>query len=124
LGGYGGRKFLDVRSVGKFMRLVGSENFVSLGRSGNLGSLEVWKDWEGGRFSRMFSPVINVFLELHVDCLCYISIDYRTERLVHSITIVQIRINISTYIYIYILLCCSSCPQKHFWDTNTATMFS
>jgi hypothetical protein len=81
------------------MRFRGSENFVRLGRSGNLGHREVWKDWEGERFGRLFSPVINVFLELHVDCLCYISIDYRTENLVDSITIVQIHINISTYIY-------------------------
>jgi hypothetical protein len=82
-------------------------------------------------FGRMCSPVTNVFLQLDIDCVCYISCDYRTERLVHSITVVQLHINISIYIYyiyiIYILLCSSSCenpPQKHFWDTNTATMYS
>jgi hypothetical protein len=46
-----------------------------------------------------FSPVINVFLQLHVDCVRYHSGDYRTERLVHSITVVlrvvQIHINTS-----------------------------
>jgi hypothetical protein len=55
-------------------------------------------------FSRLFSPVINVFLQLHVDCVCYISVEYRTERLVHSITLFQIHINVSIYIYIYITL--------------------
>jgi hypothetical protein len=45
----------------------------------------------------MFSPAINLFLQLHVDCVCYISVDYRTERLVHSITVAQIHININTY---------------------------
>jgi hypothetical protein len=76
---------------------------------------------------RNLSPVINGLLKLHVDCVWYVSRDYRTERLGHSITVVQIHVNISTYIYICILLCCTSCenpPQKHFWDTNTATMFS
>jgi hypothetical protein len=48
---------------------------VRLGRSGNLGGRLIWKDWEGGRFGRIFSPVINVFLELDVDCVCYISVD-------------------------------------------------
>jgi hypothetical protein len=33
--------------------------------------------------------------------VCYISVDYRTEKLVHSIIVVQIHINISIYIYIY-----------------------
>jgi hypothetical protein len=49
--------------------------------------------------SRIFSAVINVFLQLHEDCVSYQSGDYRTERLVHSITdvlqVLQIHINIS-----------------------------
>jgi hypothetical protein len=61
---------------------------VRLGRSGNLGGREVWKDWEGARIGSIFSPVINEFLQLHVDCECYVSVDYNTERLVHSITVV------------------------------------
>jgi hypothetical protein len=66
-----------------------------------LGGREVSSDWQDGRIGRMFSPVINIFLQLHVDCVCYISVDYRTERLVDSITIVEIHINISTYTYVY-----------------------
>jgi hypothetical protein len=61
----------------------------------------VWKDWQGGRFDRMFSMVINVFFQLHVVRVCYISVDYRTERLVQSITAVQIHINIILYMYLY-----------------------
>jgi hypothetical protein len=68
-----------------------------------LGDKEFWKDCEGVSLGRMFSPAINVFLQLHEDRVCYISVDYRTESLVHSITFVQIHINISTYI----ILCCS-----------------
>jgi hypothetical protein len=52
-----------------------------LGRSGNLGGRE---DWEGGR---ILSPIMNVFLQLHVDCVSYFG-NYLTERLVHSITVV------------------------------------
>jgi hypothetical protein len=80
------------------MSFRGSENFVRLWRSENLVGEEVWKEWEGGRFDRMFSRVINVFLQRRVDCVCYISCGYRTERFVHSTTVVQIHINISTYI--------------------------
>jgi hypothetical protein len=68
-----------------------------------LGDREVWKEWHCGSFGKMFSPVINVFFELHVDCICSISLDDRTERLVHSITVAQIHINISAYIYITLL---------------------
>jgi hypothetical protein len=45
--------------------------------------------------------VMNVFLQLRVHCVGYISSDNRTERLVLSITVVlkvvQIHINISIY---------------------------
>jgi hypothetical protein len=90
-----------------------------------LGGREVWKDWEGGTIGRILLPVMNVFLQLHVHCVSYHSGDYRTERLVLSITdvlhVVQITINISIY------FCCSSCEnprQKPFWDTNTGTRIS
>jgi hypothetical protein len=59
---------------------------------------QVWKDWEGGRIPRIVSPVINVFLKFHVECVSYLSGDYCKERLVHSITVlhvVQIHINIT-----------------------------
>jgi hypothetical protein len=66
-----------------------------------LGGWEVWTQWQGERVSRILSPVMNVFLQLHVCCVSYHSGDYRTERLVHSITVVidvvQIHINISIY---------------------------
>jgi hypothetical protein len=56
------------------------------------------KDWEGGM---LVSPVVNVFLQLHVDCVSYHSGDYRRERLVLSATVVlqvvQMLINISIY---------------------------
>jgi hypothetical protein len=107
----GGRNFLEVREVGKFGRL---------GMSRNLGGREVWKGWEGGR---ILSPVMNVFLQLHVDCVSYHSGDYRTERLVLSITVVlhvvQIYINMSIYYSVV-----HHPRQKPFWDTNTATMIS
>jgi hypothetical protein len=54
LGGYEGRKFLEVRFVGKLMRLGSSENSLRLERSKNLCAREDWKDWEGGRIDRCF----------------------------------------------------------------------
>jgi hypothetical protein len=65
-----------------------------------LGGREVWKDWDSGRIGRMLSPLKNVFLQLHVQCVGYHSGDYRTERLVRSIPVlhvVQIHININIY---------------------------
>jgi hypothetical protein len=59
-----------------------------------VGGRGVWMHWESGKLRRLFSPVINVFLQLHVYCICYISVDYRTERLCHSITVVQIHVNV------------------------------
>jgi hypothetical protein len=50
-----------------------------------MGGREVLKGWEGGRIGRIFSPVLNLHLQLY--CFSY-SGDYRTERLVHSITVV------------------------------------
>jgi hypothetical protein len=70
---------------------------MKVGKFERLGKLAGLKDWEGGR---ILSPVINVFLQLHVHCVSYHSGDYRTERLVHSIAVlhvVQIHINISIY---------------------------
>jgi hypothetical protein len=63
----------------------------------------------GGRKVRqdvpqVFSPAINVFLQLHVDSVCYISCGYSTVRLAHSFIDVQIHTNISTHIYIYIYI--------------------
>jgi hypothetical protein len=52
LGGYGVRKFLEVREVGKLMRLGSSEKFLRLVRSRNLGGREDWKDREGGSIDR------------------------------------------------------------------------
>jgi hypothetical protein len=50
---------------------------------------------EGGTIGRRLSAVINVFLHLHVDYVCY-SVDYLSERLVHSITVVfHVKININ-----------------------------
>jgi hypothetical protein len=37
---------------------------------------------EGGS---ILSPVINLFLQLHVDCVSYQSGDYRTECLAHTL---------------------------------------
>jgi hypothetical protein len=37
---------------------------------------------------RILSPVMNVYFQLHVHCVTYHSSDYRTERVVHSITVV------------------------------------
>jgi hypothetical protein len=59
VGGFG--KFCEVREVRKFRR---SGGLVELG---------------GEKFSRMFSPVLKVFLQLHVVCVCYISCGYRPE---------------------------------------------
>jgi hypothetical protein len=68
---------------------------------------EVLKDWEGGRIGRILSPVMNVFLQLHVLCASYHSSDYRTERLVRNIAVVlhvvQIHINISIVHHVRIL---------------------
>jgi hypothetical protein len=55
------------------------------------------EDWEGGCIGRILSPVMNVLLQLHVDGVSYHSGDCRIERLVHSITVVQIHINIGIY---------------------------
>jgi hypothetical protein len=58
------------------------------------------KDSEGERIGRILSPLINVFLQHHIDFVSYFG-DYHTERLVHSITVVlhvvQIHISISIY---------------------------
>jgi hypothetical protein len=86
---------------------------VSLGRSGNLGDREVWKDWHCGRFGKMFSQVINVFLELHVDCICSISVDYRTERLVRNITGVQIHSNV-------FMMGCGELGGRNVWEVTKA----
>jgi hypothetical protein len=72
---------------------------------------------------RILSPVMNVFLQLHVDCVSYHSGDYRTERLVRSITVlhvVQIHINISIY---YSVVHHVRILDKN-RDMNTATMIS
>jgi hypothetical protein len=71
LGGQVGRKIWEVRRP---------ENLVG------YGDREVWNDREG---RRILSPVINVALQLHIDCASY-SGDYLTERLVHSITVLQV----------------------------------
>jgi hypothetical protein len=85
----GGLKIWKVREVGKFGRLVRSED---------LGCRHTW---ECGSFGSILSPVINAFLQLGVDCVSYHSGDYRTEGLVHSITVVlpvvQIQIIISMH---------------------------
>jgi hypothetical protein len=64
-----------------------------------LGGEEVWNDWEGGRMGRILSPVMNVFLQLHIHCICYHLGDYYAERLFLSITVVlhvvEIHINVS-----------------------------
>jgi hypothetical protein len=73
----------------------------------------------------MFSPVINIFLQRRVDCVCYISCGYRTEMVVHSITDVQIHINISTYIYIYYSVVHHvRIRQKRISGTRTEPLFS
>jgi hypothetical protein len=92
--GQGGRQIWEVSEVGKFLGQGGRKIF-----RGQVGRQiwEVWKDWEGGR---ILSPVINGLLQLHVGCASYHSSDYRTERLVHCITVlhvVQIHINICIY---------------------------
>jgi hypothetical protein len=76
---------------------------------------------------RILSPVINVFLQHHVDCVSYYSGVCRTEGLVHSTTVVLHVVKIHMNIYYYILFCYSSCEnpqQKPFCDTNTASMIS
>jgi hypothetical protein len=55
---------------------------------GGKGGQEVCMYWDGGRIGRILSPVINVFLQLDVDCVSYHLGDHRTERLVNSITVV------------------------------------
>jgi hypothetical protein len=57
----------DHREVGKVGRLV------------NLEGREVWKVWEGGRFGRILSPVLNRYLQLHVHCVSYHSGDSHKE---------------------------------------------
>jgi hypothetical protein len=78
---------------------------VRLGRSGNLGGREVSKDWEGGSIGRILTSVMNVFLQLHVHCVIYQSGDYRTERLVHRITVVLHSVKIQ---FNSIYLCCKT----------------
>jgi hypothetical protein len=91
-----------------------------------LGGREVWKYWKGGRFGTILSPVMNVFLELHEDSICYLHGDSRTERLVHSITVVlhvvQIHSNIS--IYYSVVHHVRILEQKPSWRANTATSIS
>jgi hypothetical protein len=43
------------------------ENFERLGRSPDLGGREVFIDWEGGCVGRIFSPVISILLQHHVE---------------------------------------------------------
>jgi hypothetical protein len=78
--GQGVQKSLEVRDV------------MIFGRSGIL---------ECVRIGRILSPVINVFLQLLVHCVSYLSGDYRTERHIQNITFVllgvPIYINISIY---------------------------
>jgi hypothetical protein len=69
---------------------------------------------------------MNVFLQLHVHCVSYHSGDYRTERLVHNITVVlhvfQIHINIGIY---YSVVHHVRILDKELSRTrNTATMIS
>jgi hypothetical protein len=128
LAGHEGRKVCDLRKVkrcevsevGNFGRLwrstffrgqigrqiyedADSKNFVTLGRSVNLGGRKVWKDWDSGRIGRMLSPLKYVSLQIHVQNVSYHTGDYRTESLVLSINvvlhIVQIHINIIVSIY-------------------------
>jgi hypothetical protein len=70
--------------VKKFRRIDTLENVGRFGRSGNVGRSGGLVDGGDGWF---LSPVINLCLQLHVDCVSY-SGDYRTERLVHSISVV------------------------------------
>jgi hypothetical protein len=67
-----------------------------------LGGREVWKDWWGWRIGRIHLPVMNVFLLLHVHCVRYYYSDNRTERLVHSYTVVLhvVLKHINKYTYI------------------------
>jgi hypothetical protein len=85
--------------------------FGRLGKSENLGVQEIWevgrfwKDWEGGTIGRILSPVIYVFLLLHVDCVIFHSGDYRTERPVHSIILVlHVAIHSNIIIYYSVVL--------------------
>jgi hypothetical protein len=66
LGVYEGRKFLEVRSIGKFMRLGGSENFVMILMSGGLVGL-------GGRKVRQDVLAGNkyIFVTLFRFCMLY-----------------------------------------------------
>jgi hypothetical protein len=83
LRGKGGGKFWKVRDI-EIFRGQGSPHilevgevgkFGSLGRSGYLRGREVWKDFKGGKIGRNLSPIMNVFLQLHVDCVRYHSGD-------------------------------------------------
>jgi hypothetical protein len=58
----GGQQIWEVREAGKFGKL---------GKSTNFGYRELLIDWEGGSIGRILSPVINVFLKLHVNCLSF-----------------------------------------------------
>jgi hypothetical protein len=83
----------EYREVRKFGRLRRPGSF------GGYRGQEIWEVGGIGRIGRILSPVMNVFLQLHVDCVRLCG-DYRTERLVHSINVVlhvQIHINVSIY---------------------------
>jgi hypothetical protein len=55
--------------------------FGRLGRSGNFGGEEVSKDLKGGGSVRILSPLMNVFLQLHVHCVCFLSGDFLAKKL-------------------------------------------
>jgi hypothetical protein len=71
-----GRQSREVKYVENFLGQKGGQiweveevgKFGWFWRSGNLGGLEVWKDLKGRTIGRILSPVINVFLQLRVDC--------------------------------------------------------
>jgi hypothetical protein len=96
--GLGGREFWEVSEVGKFLEVKDVGKSVRLERSEKFGGREVWEDCEDTRIERILSPVKNLFLQVRVDCVSYHSGDNRTQRLVHSIIVllhvVQIPINL------------------------------
>jgi hypothetical protein len=101
---WGFGKFCELREVRKFGKSGGWEA---------LGGRKVWQDVLAGN---------KCILQLHVDCVGYISVDYRTERLVHSIR-VEIHINISTYIY-YSVVHHVRILHKSISGTRTQPLFS
>jgi hypothetical protein len=56
----------------------------------------------------ILSPVMNVFSQLHIDCVSYHCGDYAQKDL-------------STALMLFIM---SKSSKKPFWDTNTAAMIS